>query len=188
MIAHLKGKVIKKTDKGIILDTNDIGYFIHLAKNLLADIDEDQIAELFIHSHIKEDAFDLYGFPTYEELDFFTKAINVSGVGPKVALEMLNISQNKLLAAIANEDEAFICRIPGIGKKTAKRIILDLKDKIESIEDREYKSITTQAHTEALDALIKLGYQRREVIKIIRDLPDTIAETEAIITYFLKNS
>ena len=188
MIAQLKGKIAKKTDKGIILDTGNIGYFVHLTKDTLAKTKEENSLNLYIHSHIKEDAFDLYGFEEYEQLTFFKLLISINGIGPKVALEILNIPLNKISSAIANNDEEFICEIPGIGKKTAKRIILELKGKIKDAPTENYSRLKKETHTEAVDALIKLGYQRKEIINSISSLPEEITLTEEIITYFLKNS
>jgi Holliday junction DNA helicase RuvA len=182
MIAHLKGKVLKKTDKGIILSPGNIGYFVHITKDLLSTVKKE--AEFFIHTNIKEDAQDLYGFVNYEDLEFFVQLISVKGIGPKVAMEIMNIPTEKLKPAIISEDEIFICRIPGIGKKTAKRLILELKDKIET--DRIHTPVAS--HSEAIDALLKLGYQRKDITKNLREIPESITETEEIITYFLKNA
>ena len=99
------------------------------------------------------------------------------------------ITEDRLVnAGNLNEDEAFICKIPGIGKKTAKRVILELKDKIDESMDREYQSISPEVHKDTVDALIKLGYQRHEVKRMIKDVPEEITEVEEIITFLLKNS
>lgn len=193
MIAYLKGSVLKKTNKGVILDTGNIGYFVYLTKTSLSELNESQKIEFFIHTQVKEDILDLYGFTKYEDLEFFNQLISVNGIGPKVGLEILSIPSEKIKSAIINKDESFICQIHGIGKKTAQRLILELKDKIElegieNLDNREYKSIEKKPHSEALDALIKLGYQRYEIAKFIKDLPEEIKETEEIITYFLKNN
>ena len=188
MIAYLKGKILKKTVKGIILDTKNIGYFVNLTIPLISEIKENQDIELFIHTHVKEDSLDLYGFQTYQDLEFFNQLISIGGIGPKVALEILSVPQEKIKAAILNEDEAFICKIPGIGKKTAKRIILELKDKIDESENREYQSITPEVHKDTVEALIKLGYQRHEVKRMIKEIPEDLTEVEEIITFLLKNS
>ena len=179
MIAHLKGKVIKKTNKGIILSTGHVGYFVHVSKIVLPIIEHE--AELFIHHRIKEDASDLYGFQKYENLEFFTKLLSINGIGPKVALEILSVPSKEIINAIADNDIVTICKIPGIGKKTAQRIILELKDKLVDL-DRSHQGI----NEEAIDALTKLGYQRREISEKLKDLPAEIKSTEAIITHFLK--
>lgn len=186
MIAHLKGIVLKKESRGIIVSTGNIGYFVYLTPTALAEIEEEKEAEFFTHHHVKEDHSDLFGFTKYEDLQFFQQLISVSGIGPKLALDILTFPQESVKSAILNEDDAFICKIPGIGKKTAKRMIIDLKDKITVAEIREYKGIDT--HPDATDALIKLGYQRKEIIKTLENLPKELIEAEQIITYFLKNA
>jgi len=188
MIAYLSGKVLKKLDKGIILDTGNIGYFVHLSKLAISTMEENQTAEFFIHSHIREDAFDLYGFDTYEELEFFKQLISINGIGPKVATEILSVSPEKSKAAIVNEDDKFLCKIPGIGPKIAKRIVLELKSKITLIDiNRSYKKLDENMDDEVFDALTKLGYQPQQIRKILNNLPANIKATEQIITYFLKN-
>ncbi|MBD3360282.1 Holliday junction branch migration protein RuvA, partial [Candidatus Peregrinibacteria bacterium] len=99
MIAHLKGKILKKTDKGIILENGNIGYFVHLTNILLSEIEENQEIELFIHTHVKEDALNLYGFQVFQDLDFFNLLISINGIGPKVAMEILSVSPEKLKSA-----------------------------------------------------------------------------------------
>lgn len=235
MIAYLKGTILKKTEKGIILDTGNVGYLVYVPATLLANLHADPPAtntfsnsensqknsdqqdlkqisevpstnknsnykdhhplELFIHSNIREDAFDLYGFKTYSDLTFFKTLISVSGIGPKSALEILSNDTNKIKAAILNEDSAYLCKIPGIGQKTAKRLILELKNKIElddisNLGDHSNlsKSNTpSDPHPDAVDALLRLGYQRHQVTKTLRGMPVEITQAEEVITYFLKN-
>lgn len=202
MIAYLKGTILKKTEKGIILDTGNIGYLVYVPVTLLANLHADPNTtiqnhpiELFIHSNIREDAFDLYGFNSYNDLAFFKTLISVTGIGPKSALEILNNDVNTIKIAILNEDSAYLCRTPGIGQKTAKRLILELKNKIE-IEDisglenshdpGKFRS-NSEPHPDAIDALLRLGYQRHQVTKTLRNMPVEIIEAEEVITYFLKN-
>ena len=227
MIAYLKGSILKKTEKAIILDTGNVGYLVHVPATLLANLqiyaqkspksststilasknaklpndepipnqqNQPQI-ELFIHSHIREDAFDLYGFKTYSDLTFFKTLISVSGIGPKSGLEILSNDTNKIKTAILKEDSDYLCKIPGIGQKTAKRMILELKSKIEitDISDQENSNTadkftsTFDSHPDAIDALLRLGYQRHQVTKTLRGMPTEIIEAEEVITYFLKN-
>jgi len=191
MIAYLKGKVLNKTEKDIILNTGNIGYSVRLSKPTLEKIKETTELELFIHSHIREDAFDLYGFTKHEELDFFKLLITINGIGPKIALEILTLPIDKTKLAIAEDDSNYISRIPGIGSKKAKRIILELKGKIDitSLTHRIQKNIENEnVDDEAIEALTKLGYQRHEIKNRLRKLPQNIKTTEEIITYFLKNA
>lgn len=187
MIAHLKGKILKKIDKAVIIDTGNIGYLVNLSAPNLGTTEEGTEQQFFIHSQIREDAFDLYGFKNYEELTFFKSLISINGIGPKVALEILGFPSEKIKAAIVNDDAAFICKIPGIGQKTAKRIILELKGKIE-VESLNQEYQSGELNNDALDALMKLGYQRHHISKTLQSLPEEIIEAEEIITYFLKNN
>ncbi len=189
MIAYLKGKILKKTEKSIILDTGNVGYSVYLTRNFLTLLEEGNNCELFIHSQIREDAFDLYGFSNHDDLVVFQKFISINGVGPKVALEILNVSPQKILSAIANDDSDFICKIPGIGQKIAKRIVLELKGKFDIIGlSSDYKDDSVEINQDALDALIKLGYQRHHINKTLKNLPKNVKSAEEIITYFLKTA
>lgn len=186
MIAYLKGKILTRTPKGIIIDTGNIGYFVHLSKPALENCLEH--GEFFIHTHVKEDSLDLYGFLTQNDLGFFEQLITINGIGPKVALEILSQNSEKVKNAILNEDEAFIRKIPGIGPKTAKRLILELKDKVVPENPENYTKIDIEAHHDVVEALTRLGYQKHDISRRIKDLPQEIVEIEEIITYFLKNS
>jgi Holliday junction DNA helicase RuvA len=192
MISYLKGNILKKTDKGIVLDIGNLGYFVHLSRTLLEETHEKEELELFIHSHIREDAFDLYGFINWAELTFFEQLLSVNGVGPKVAMEIITLPVEDVKKAIINKDIAFITRIKGIGKKTAERVVLELKGKIDVTDisglDRKYKHIENDINDDITEALMKFGYSKQQVKKALRDLPPDIKDTEEIITYFLKHS
>ncbi len=190
MLAYLKGEILKKTAKGIILLTNDVGYFINTSQTTIAKLEGKKTTEFFLHHQIKEDQNDLYGFEKYEDLQFFNQLISINGIGPKVALEMLNTDSKELKKAIVNEDEAFICNMKGIGKKTAQRVILELKEKITDFSNNlgEYVKVDDKKHQESIDALTRLGYQRKAVLSALKDMPKTLKTSEEIITYFLKTA
>ena len=189
MIAYLEGKIIKKTLKSIILLCEKVGYLIYSNNKILSKINENQEYQLYVHNHIREDQNDLYGFETFEDLEFFKQLISVSGIGPKVGLEICNIDTNKFKSAILNEEIEFICKVPGIGKKTAQRLVLELKGKINF--DKLESTISEDAHLfneDIIDALSKLGYQRKNIISSLKKLPENLKKEEEIITYFLKNN
>lgn len=189
MIAHLKGKIIKKTDKAVILSAGDVGYLVHFSIPKLAEVEENSEKEFFIHSQIREDVFDLYGFEDYQDLLFFKKMISINGIGPKVATEALSIPRDKLIQAIESEDLKFIQKIPGIGLKGAKRIIFELRGKINFDEaEREHSPLQKKANEEVVDALANLGYGKTQVLKVLDKMPEEIEKPEDIITYFLKNN
>lgn len=187
MIAHLTGKILHKTPRAAILQAGHLGYLVHLSSNHLSLITKDQTLELFIHSHIREDAFDLYGFSKLDELELFKQLLSVNGIGPKVALEILNTPQEALLQALESEDLAFIKRIPGIGEKTAKRLLLELRGKLAPAEERQQKGLK-QHDPDLIAALEKLGYNQKQIQANLEKLPENLQTLEEKIRFFLMHS
>ncbi|MFA5948418.1 MAG: Holliday junction branch migration protein RuvA [Candidatus Gracilibacteria bacterium] len=185
MLAYLKGQVVKKTDKGIILSTGNVGYLVHVSKNISEKTLEKSELEVFIHSHIREDAFDLYGFKYYEELEFFKKLLSINGIGPKAGMELVNAGTENLKKAIDEDSATALSKIPGIGPKLAKRIILELKGKIAEVsKERKHTPIE---NNDAVKALIKLGYQKAEINEVLNSMPAEIKSSEDVVNFFLKN-
>jgi len=138
MISYLKGKIIKKTDNFVILDVNNIGYQVFLNNNTIGNISVDEELTIYTHQHIREDSLDLYGFIEYNELIMFELLLSISGIGPKSALASLAIgSVDDLKMSIASGDPELLKKVSGIGKKTAERVVLELKDKVAYIETEE---------------------------------------------------
>jgi len=190
LIAYLSGIVQKKLEKAIILNAGSVGYLVHIIPASLEKSLEGAPAEFFIHTKVREDDISLYGFETYQELLFFQTVLNVNGIGPKLALEILSHNPMKVKTAILKGDVASLSKIPGIGKKTAERIIVELKSKVDMVDidlDRTQQPLDGEVNDEAVEALIGLGYQRYEVLKTLKNIPDTVKSTEEIITYFLRN-
>ena len=170
MIAYIKGKIINKTNRSIVVLTGGIGYEVFLPLKQLETIKINDEKELFIYSHIKEDMFDLYGFSKEEEMDFFKKVISVSGVGPKSALNILGLtSVEDLKRAIASEDPSLLQKVSGIGKKTAERLVVELKEKF--ITDLSDAAASTDEGKQVVEALVSLGYKQLEAQEIIKHLP-----------------
>ena len=131
MIGSIRGKIISKRDKWVIVETSGVGYKIKLVPNALSEKKPSEEVFFFIHTHVREDALDLYGFSDLAELDFFEMLIGISGIGPKGALAILGIaSLETLQKAIGTGDISYLTKISGIGKKTAEKIVLELRDKI----------------------------------------------------------
>lgn len=168
MIAYIQGKIIRKTPKSVIVFTNGLGYEVFLTLKNLEKISLEDLVDLFIYSYIKEDAFDLYGFVKYEEFDFFKKLISVSGVGPKSAVNVLALAEvDDLKRAITSGDYTMLQQVSGIGKKTAERLVLELKEKfIGELSSGEVFSNDKQV----IDALMSLGYKQNEANLLVRDL------------------
>lgn len=162
MIGYLEGIVkFSKTGK-IILFANGIGFTVSLPSNL--NFLENQKISLYIHTHIREDSLSLFGFKTSNDLDIFELLLTVSGVGPKIALNMLSSStEEQIRKAISESNLAFFSSISGIGKKTAQKIILDLKSKIGKGDVNMDK---LEGNSELIDSLTSLGFQKGEISSI----------------------
>jgi len=200
MISFLKGFIEEKSEKSIFLDVNGVGYEIYMptgSASMLPTIGE----EVKIHTYlqISENGIGLYGFLTKDELNVFKLLITVNGIGPKGAVGILSaLSANELRLAVLSDDDKAIAKAPGIGAKTAKKLILELKDKFH-LEDaldeisepvravQQGGSEMNDAHVEAVQALVALGYSNSDALKAVK-LADTGAEmnTEALLKAALK--
>ena len=187
MIAYLQGKILQKNKQSIILLTGQIGYEVFVSKLRIEELAKGKNIELFIYTKVREDEITLFGFETIEQIDFFKDLISVNGIGPKIALEILSNNIDQTKNAIMLENTAFLSKIPGIGKKTAERIIVELKNKVQPGELSALPEDLETKFEEVLGALSNLGYQRGEIFKILKNLPKEITSSEEIITYFLKH-
>jgi Holliday junction DNA helicase RuvA len=189
MIAYLSGKILKKFEKSIILNTGTVGYLVNISSSKIHDLEENSEAEFFTYTAVREDAIDIYGFSKLEELEFFKKLISISGVGPKTAQEILSIPLNKLKNAILNEDTSTITSVPKVGKKIADRIILELKNKVElEPEERDHQTIKSKTSDEVIEAISRLGYNKKQIENVLSTLPKEITKSEEIIKYFLQHA
>ena len=178
MIGSIKGKIILRTEKFVIVETNGVGYKINVSPNVLSKAKKlgDDLF-LFVHTHIREDAFDLYGFLERPELEFFEMLLNVSGIGPRSALAILGIASIETLKkAISTSDTSYLTKISGIGKKTAERIVIELRDKMG--EAKEGSSL--QGELDALEALKSLGYSQNEAREALKKVPSDLSTNERI--------
>lgn len=194
MYEYIRGKYIGINKDYIIVENNGIGYKIFTSGATMSDVPEaGEEITLYLEQIVREDFIGLYGFDSREELDMFKLLLNVNGVGPKAALSLLSISRvNNLKYAIMTGDEKHICRGVGIGKKTAARIILELKDKLQpdellegTFENEAGATENTIAASEALSALIALGYSEKEAEKVLKTI-DKNDSVENIIKNALK--
>lgn len=168
MIAYLKGNLIKKSTNQAILDVGGVGYrvWIPLSTYLqLGSLNEN--TELFIYTHLTDNSLYLYGFSTEEEREIFLKLISISGIGPKLALNILSgIGASDLEDAIRKSDVARISLIPGIGKKTALRIALELQEKLEK-KEKVLGATGFEEKEDMISALMNLGFRRKEVERVV---------------------
>ena len=200
MIGSIKGKIILKTEKFLIVETGGVGYKISVSPDTLSKIsalrlpsielgtgrsgqkETSSLVSFWIHTHVREDILDLYGFLDREELEFFEMLINVSGIGPKGALSILGIASIETLRkAISTGDTAYLTKVSGIGRKTAEKIIIELRDKM-----GEAKTGTSlQGELDTLEALKSLGYSQAEAREALKKVsPDS--NTNAKIREALK--
>ncbi|MFZ2324874.1 MAG: Holliday junction branch migration protein RuvA [Ignavibacteriaceae bacterium] len=170
MIGYLTGKIILSKPTQILLDVNGVGYSVNISINTFEKISEKETASLFIHTSVKEDSITLFGFFSQSEKEMFELLISISGIGPKLGLGILSgISVNDLKSAISNGNVTRLIAIPGIGRKTAERVVLELRNKVDAIKvDGMIKEASVK--DEAIAALSTLGYQRQISEKVIRDL------------------
>ena len=183
MIRHLRGRILDKQPNRIVVDVNGVGYDVAVPLSTFYGLGEagSEIV-LRVHTHVREDALALYGFATRLEQELFERLIGVSGIGPKVALAVLSgIEPAELIRAIERDDVSRLTAIPGVGKKTSERIVLELKDRLPRARvgadgDRGAASEAPPLHDDLLSALTNLGYHRplaeRAVEAAVRRTPD----------------
>jgi Holliday junction DNA helicase RuvA len=163
MIARLRGKPVANTPDGLVLDVGGVGYLVAATPSAVHKADGADEISVHTYLHVREDALQLYGFAEAEERELFVQLLSVNGVGPKVALAIVSGSPAAdLRRAIVLEDTARFQSIPGIGKKTAERIVLELKEKISEEPTPIAVPSSTQPHLVARDALVELGYSLGE--------------------------
>jgi Holliday junction DNA helicase RuvA len=186
MIAHLSGTVLTKKPLFMVIDVQGVGYRVFCTDRLLADSKTGDSIDLHIHTVVREDALDLYGFQMYEEVELFMLLINVSGIGPRSALGIMSLETlEKLLSAIAHSDIGYLTKVSGVGKKSAEKIILELKDKVGRFDTTIMQDIR-RGEEDVLEALKTLGYRADEARTALRQVPDDITEQSDVIKEALR--
>ena len=196
MYAFISGIIDYIDPNGIVvIDNNGIGYNVNVSLNTLSDLpSKGEKTKLYTYTHIKEDAFSLYGFTSLSEKNMFIKLIDISGVGPKMALGILSgITGAALAVAVANNDVKSLSSIKGVGKKTAERIILELKEKVD-ITASDFAGSNTSINissskeiNDAIEALVALGITKNDAIKAVQKASETAKDTNAIIALALRS-
>ena len=162
MIAHLRGRLLAKHPNQAIVEASGVGYDVVISVPTFSDLpDIGSEVALHVHTHVREDALALYGFLRPAEKVLFEKLITVSGIGPKLAITILSgMPADEMVGAIRGNDVARLTRIPGIGKKTAERMVLELRDKLQTFTDVPAAAPVSPVEGDVLSALVNLGYQR----------------------------
>jgi len=166
VIAHLRGLLLSKSPNAVVVDCNGVGYELAISVSTFTELGaEGSVVKLHVHTHVREDALALFGFAELTEKRLFEKLLTISGIGPKLAITVLSgISAERLVGAIRAGDHATLTKIPGIGKKTAERVVLELKDKLDdmvgSAPETGTKPSLGAVADDVLSALVNLGYPR----------------------------
>lgn len=204
MISYLKGKYIDRTDDGsIILNVNGIGFEVYVTAEVLgrAAYNNDDDIELYTYMQVKEDGMSLFGFQTLDELSIFKKIISVSGIGPKGGMSILStLNREQFIMAVIDENSDRIAKAPGIGKKTAAKLVLELKDKFKlsdalsgsvsstDISDSPVSKVDNGIVSDAISALVSLGYSSSESTKAVRAVQVTEDMTvDKLLSLSLRN-
>lgn len=177
MIAHLRGKLLAKHPNQIVVETGGVGYEVNISVPTFSELPASgsEVA-LHIHTHVREDVIALYGFLRPAEKQLFEKLMTVSGIGAKLAITILSgMAADEMAAAIRGNDLARLTRIPGIGKKTAERMVLELRDKLPPVAGTSAPTVPPMNATEedVLSALVNLGYQRTTAEKVLAGVVKT---------------
>jgi Holliday junction DNA helicase RuvA len=181
MIAHLSGTLFSKQATSVIVDVGGVGYEVNIPLSTFYDLeDTGKPVQLRIYTHVREDTLQLYGFKTTRERELFLKVISVSGIGPKLGITLLSgMSADEIIAAIRTNDLARLTLIPGIGRKTAERLVIELREKVVALTSAQLEDELTMkaaatgearqddVRSDALSALLNLGYQRSSAEKAI---------------------
>lgn len=178
MYAYIYGEIIEKDPENLVIECNHIGYNIHIAPGMLPKFPAiGQMARVYTYTSVREDAFWLYGFTSKDELSLFKLLITVSGIGPKAAMGILSVMDvDTIRLAVISQDAKMIAKAPGVGAKSASRIVLELKDKIKPEDvigkpvDDEEDSVIGTLRQEATEALVSLGYTVSDAYKVLQKL------------------
>ena len=191
MISFLRGKIISRGNSYIILEVNNIGYKVFVNENLLSSAKIGDTREVFTYQYVREDSLDLYGFNTEAELEFFELLLSISGIGPKSALGVLSIAQvDDLKNTIAAGDPSLLTKVSGIGRKTAERVVLELREKVSNlVSGTVFRGGTSDmaASSDEIDALISLGYSLSQAREALAKVDPSIKNSGERIKQALKN-
>jgi Holliday junction DNA helicase RuvA len=182
MIGRLRGRAVAYGPNGLVLDVGGVGYRLHVTPAALRKTEGDEEVVLETHLHVRDDALELFGFAEAGERELFEQLLAVSGVGPKVALAIVSgYTPAELRRAIVREDAALFQTIPGIGKKTAQRVVLELKEKIAPLAAVEAPHLGSgDGHIVARDALVELGYSVAEAEQRLADTDPDLSPAERV--------
>ncbi len=195
MIGRLRGQLLEKDPPHLLVDVHGVGYELDAPMSTVVDLPAPG-GDVVLHTHlvVREDAQALYGFLSLTERNLFRSLIRISGVGPKLALALLSgMSADDLIRCVENQDAALLTRLPGIGKKTAERLVIELRDRVTDLQTRDGGGGGTantpgDAHADAISGLVALGYKPAEASRLLRDLPDNGLASDELIRQALQKA
>ena len=184
MIAMLEGKIAQKIGDLIVIECGGVGYGVNVTFEDFGALNTDDKTKLFIYEHIRENAHDLFGFRSLETKVLFEQLLSVNGVGPKMALAILSVANGgQVRKAIAAGDTKFISQAPGVGKRVAERVVVDLKDKVGLTSDEnatDFLTVTANPNDEALQGLVALGYSVQDAAEALKGVDDKLPAADRI--------
>ena len=186
MIAHLRGCILEKHPTYLILEAAGVGYEIAISVPSFSGLpSEGREVSLYIYTHVREDVLALYGFLRREEKQLFERLISVSGIGPKLAMTVLSgIAAEALVNALRSNDLTALTRVPGVGKKTAERMVLELRDKLEGFAAQPASAPASRMEEDVVSALVNLGYQRSPAEQAVKRAMDRAGENASFEQLF----
>lgn len=191
MIGFLRGKLLRKQPPILVLDVHGVGYEVEAPMSTFYDLPEAG-SEIVLHTHlvVREDAHILFGFATEAERRLFRALIRVNGVGPRLALTILSgISADAFARCVRDNDSAALTRLPGIGKKTAERLVVEMRDRLDKIDDATGAGVNADdPREEALSALVSLGYKPPEALRMLQAIRETDLSSEELIRRALQSA
>ena len=186
MISRLEGTIVYTDDKFVVIDVSGVGYKVYLTTENLSSLSLGESTSFWIYTAVRENSIDLYGFKNTEEMSFFELLLDVSGIGPKSALGILAVAPIETLRkAIATGDMSYLNKVSGIGRKTAEKIIVELRDKLQSYKI-EGNDEALRGESDIIEALKSLGYSQNEARDALKEVSSNIIGTNARIKEALK--
>lgn len=180
MIAYLQGTVLKQNEETVIMNVRGVGYELHVSSHTLAQVSQLTNAQIWVHTHVREDAFLLFGFATLSEKELFLSLNKVSGIGPKVAMKILSGAPiDTLIQMIEDNDVKGLSKLPKVGKKTAEQIVLELKGKLVLSEEQKPR-VVFSARSDIISALVNLGFKVQDVERMVDQMEPSTDFEEGI--------
>ncbi len=190
MISSLKGTVTKHELPLITIDVQGVGYEVQCTQGLWEKLEEGSEAQIFIYTFVREDRLELFGFASQSEKKLFTHFLSVPGVGPRMALNVCSVPMNVLAHAVEHEDTRSLSNLKGVGKKMAEKLLLELQSLAEKgvlvSSESGSSAIPAEVDEDALEALANLGYDRRSVLKKLKEVPGDVETTEERVKHVLQ--